>query len=313
MQAKPLFLDAAPESERTEPHRIHTLFWDNGIDGSPVIHISHGMAEHIHRYQVIAERLLAEGYKVIAHDHRGHGQSIASPEEEGHYADEDGWHKTVEDIATVHDFVRSQCGADTPIILLGHSMGSFIATQYARLHGDTLSALVLSGSNLPQPGLMGAAKLIAKIERWRQGPRGKSKVIDRLSFGAFNKNFEPARTDFDWLSREPKEVDLYVQDPLCGFLCSNQTWIDFLGGLMALGQPEAFNAIPASLPIYLFSGRLDPVSADTDGVSKLFKRLQDTGHERVSLKLYEQGRHEMLNEINRAEVLSDLVAWLKTT
>jgi alpha-beta hydrolase superfamily lysophospholipase len=269
------------------------------------------MAEHIHRYQPIAELLGAQGYKVIAHDHRGHGQSIASPEDEGHYADEDGWSKTVEDIFTVHSYVRDQCGPDTQIILLGHSMGSFIATQFARVHGDTLTALVLSGSNLAQPGLMSAAKLVAKIERWRQGPRGKSAFIDKLSFGAFNKNFQPARTDFDWLSREPKEVDLYVADPLCGFLCSNQLWIDMLSGLIALGQKDAFSSIPSSLPIYLFSGSLDPVSADTNGVDGLFKRLEETGHSNVSMKLYEQGRHEMLNETNRDEVVGDLVVWLK--
>lgn len=292
----------------SDTHRINILLWANDKADAPLIHICHGMAEFAERYHVIAELFVAAGYHVMAHDHRGHGQD--SPHL-GHYADTQGWQKVVDDIGTIHDFALKTLGANTPIILLGHSMGSFIAQQYAIEHGESLSALVLSGSNLSQPGLMRSARFIAKFEAWRQGPKGKSKLIDKLSFGSFNKAFKPSRTDFDWLSRDNDIVDDYVANPLCGFLCSNQLWLDMLGGLIELGQPTAFNAMPTSLPIYIFSGALDPVSASSNGVHKLAERLRACGQSEVSCKLYKDGRHEILNETNRQEVLTHLFNWLK--
>ncbi len=291
----------------TDSHHINTLLWTSEKAGASLVHICHGMAEFAGRYQAIAELLVAAGYHVIAHDHRGHGQDSAHL---GHYADSDGWQKVVDDIGTVHEFALKTLGAGTPIILLGHSMGSFIAQQYAIEHGKRLKALVLSGSNLPQVGLMRSARFIAKFEAWRQGPKGKSKFIDKLSFGSFNKAFSPSRTDFDWLSRDNEIVDAYVASPLCGFLCSNQLWLDMLGGLIALGQADAFKAIPSDLPIYLLSGELDPVSARTNGVDKLAERMQACGLSEVSCNLYDEGRHEILNETNREEVLSHLTKWL---
>ena len=231
--------------DSADTHRINTLLWSSDKTDAPLIHISHGMAEFAERYQATAELFVAAGYHVMAHDHRGHGHD--SPHL-GHYADSQGWQKAVDDIGTVHDFALKTLGADTPIILLGHSMGSFIAQQYAIEYGERLSALVLSGSNLAQPSLMRSARFIARIEAWRQGPEGKSKLIDKLSFGSFNKAFKPSRTDFDWLSRDEKIVDAYVASPLCGFLCSNQLWLDMLGGLIELGQPTAFKPIPSALP-----------------------------------------------------------------
>jgi len=293
----------------TDTHQVNTLLWASEKAGASLIHICHGMAEFAGRYQAIAELLVAAGYHVIAHDHRGHGQDSSHL---GHYSDSDGWQKVVNDIGTVHEFALKTLGADTPIILLGHSMGSFIAQQYAIEYGKNLSALILSGSNLPLVGLMRSARFIAKIEAWRQGPKGKSKLIDKLSFGSFNKAFKPSRTDFDWLSRDNEIVDAYVASPLCGFLCSNQLWLDMLGGLVELGQPTAFKAIPSDLPIYLLSGELDPVSASTNGVRKLAERLQDCGQSEVSCNIYDKGRHEILNEINREEVLGHLIKWLNT-
>ncbi len=308
MQADTLFIDSlAPD----DTHQIHTLHWKNPAQNAPVIHICHGMAEYAQRYQPIAEALVAQGYTVFAHDHRGHGGSIAQEEDQGHYADSEGWHKTKTDILAVHNHIRSQLGPNTDINLLGHSMGSFIAMHFALEHGSSLKGLVLSGSNLPKPMLMKVARLIAAFERWRQGNRGKSVLLDKLSFGAFNKAFKPARTEFDWLSRAPEEVDSYISDPLCGFMCSNQLWLDFLAGLANLGQAKTFRALPNDLPMYLFSGSLDPVSASTDGINKLAARLSEQGQQSVTHRIYEDGRHEMFNETNRSEVINDLLVWLK--
>ena len=154
----------------------------------------------------------------------------------GHFADQGGWGKVVGDLASLNHHIRQQ-HPELPIFLLGHSMGSYISMAYLLHHSCSLQGAILSGSNYQPQALYRIARLIARFERWRQGPLGKSALIDFLSFGSFNKAFKPNRTAFDWLSRDPQEVDRYVADPLCGFRCSNQLWMDLLGGLADITRP----------------------------------------------------------------------------
>ena len=172
-------------------------------DGPPraVVMISHGMAEHGGRYARLAQALCGAGYGVYALDQRGHGRT-AEAGTVGLYAETDGWNKVVGDLASLNQHIGQQ-HPGLPIILLGHSMGSYISQAYLLHHSASLHGAILSGSNFQPVALYRAAQIIARIERARQGLRGRSALIDFLSFGSFNKAFKPNRTAFDWLSRDP--------------------------------------------------------------------------------------------------------------
>lgn len=288
-------------------HLIFVRTWQPQSAPRAVLHISHGMAEHSGRYQYLAQALMDAGYAVVAHDHRGHGNSV-NQTVEGHYADEDGWNLVIEDFRRVADDIEARF-PNTPRIFLGHSMGSFILMQFLIRHRPEAAAVVLSGSNYAPPLKYALAASIAHIESLRQGKQGKSRLIRQLSFGAFNDRFKPARTPYDWLSRDPESVDRYLEDPLCGFDCSNQLWIDLLGGLYQISLPRNLKQIPAELPFYLLGGTDDPVGQFGKGLTKLARMLEKTGHRQVHLKLYPQGRHEMFNETNRDQVIGDLLHW----
>lgn len=273
-----------------------------------LVMIAHGMAEHGGRYERFAQALVAAGYEVYAHDQRGHGLST-EPEQLGHYADSDGWNKVVRDLATLNHHMRQQ-HPGLPIILFAHSMGSYIAQSYLMQHSCSLQAVVLSGSNYQPVALYRSAELIARFERWRQGPRGRSALIERLSFGSFNRAFKPLRTKFDWLSRDPAEVDRYIADPLCGFRCSNQLWLDLLGGLQQISAIDKLAQIDHQLPLLIIGGSRDPVSQGKR-LQDLASALRAAGLAQVELRIYPEARHELLNETNRDQVVSDLLQWLQ--
>ena len=226
-------------------HRIPLQTWTPDGDTTGVIQMLHGLGEHIGRYERFAHAAVARGFVVYGHDHRGHGRSEG---ERGYFADENGWHKVVEDVRVVNDHI-AEAQATKPIIMLGHSMGSFIAETFAMHYGERLQGLLLSGSSWPQRMQLLPGRLLAKLESFRVGKRGNSALINALGFSAFNRPFRPVRTEMDWLSRDEAEVDRYVADPLCGgpFTCG--LWLDFLGGLFELGSDHALTRIPADLPI----------------------------------------------------------------
>ncbi|PWB32799.1 alpha/beta hydrolase [Pseudomonas sp. SDI] len=272
-----------------------------------VVLIAHGMAEHAGRYQRLGQALAAAGYAVYAHDQRGHGRS-AELGSRGLFASHDGWTHVVNDLGLLSQHIGQQ-HPGAALFLLGHSMGSYIAQAYLLHHSASLHGAILSGSNFQPPALYRAACLIARFEAWRQGPNGHSALIEWLSFGSFNKAFKPNRTAFDWLSRDPAEVDKYVADPLCGFRCSNRLWIDLLMGLEQISQPRQLAQIDPNLPILVMGGECDPVSAGKR-LKDLAGALHQAGNQHVQLKLYPQARHELLNETNRDEVTAELIAWL---
>jgi alpha-beta hydrolase superfamily lysophospholipase len=269
--------------------------------------LAHGMAEHIGRYARLAEALCGAGYGLYAPDQRGHGRT-ADEGTLGLFAERDGWNKVVGDLASLNQYIGQQ-QPGLPIILLGHSMGSYIAQAYLLHHSASLNGAILSGSNFQPVALYGAAKVIARVERLRQGLRGRSALIDFLSFGSFNKAFKPNRTAFDWLSRDPDEVDKYVNDPLCGFRCTNQLWIDLLGGLQQISKASNLVQIDPGLPILVMGGECDPVS-EGKRLKSLAHALRDGGCQNLQLNIYPQARHELFNETNRDAVTADVLAWL---
>jgi alpha-beta hydrolase superfamily lysophospholipase len=293
---------ATPDS-----HDIHLRIWHRDGEIAGVIQLLHGLGEHIDRYDRFAAAANARGLVVCAHDHRGHGGHGG---EAGYFADSDGWHLLVDDARLAHEHIREQFPG-SPIVMLGHSMGSYVAQGFAMHYGAKLSGLLLSGSMWPQRIKLLPAMLIARFESLRIGKHGRSALLNKLGFGDFNRRFEPARTEMDWLSRDEHEVDRYVADPLCGGPYTCGLWIDLLGALFELGSDRALNRIPADLPILITGGSDDPVGGE-DSMTRLIMHYAQTGHQRVTMKLYPEGRHEMLNETNRDEVTHDWLEWITT-
>jgi len=269
-----------------------------------IVQIAHGLVEHSQRYARFAAALNRAGFGVYANDHRGHGHSAAAADL-GFLAASDGWRRCLDDLWTLNRQIAAT-HSGLPIVLFGHSMGSILARGFAAEHGEALAALVLSGANGRPPATAALGPPIARFERWRLGPRGKSKLLKAMMFGAFNQPFKPARTEFDWLSRDPAEVDAYIADPLCGFDFSTQLVIDLLDGLKPLLAPSELARIPKRLPIYVMSGARDPVGATLQSLLDAY-RASGLG---VTARVYPDARHELLNETNRDEVAADLVAWL---
>ncbi|MEC4166774.1 MULTISPECIES: lysophospholipase [unclassified Pseudomonas] len=277
--------------------------------GTPkaIVLLVHGMAEHSGRYSLLGKTLNDAGFGLYAHDQRGHGKT-AEQGTLGYFADNDGWCAVVSDVASLAQHI-GQAHTGVPIFLLGHSMGSYIAQAYLMHHSASLQGAILSASNFQPVALYRAASLIARFERLRQGPKGRSALIEWLSFGSFNKAFKPNRTPYDWLSRDPAQVDAYASDPLCGFRCTNQLWIDLLGGLQQISKASNLAQIDPGLPLLIMGGECDPVS-EGKRLTDLAKALRDAGNRQLQLNLYPQARHELFNETNRDAVMADVIAWL---
>ncbi|MBJ2229166.1 alpha/beta hydrolase [Pseudomonas simiae] len=287
--------------------RLYVNHWMPEGPSKAVVMLSHGMAEHSGRYARLAEALCGAGYGLYALDQRGHGRT-ADEGTLGLYAETDGWNKVVGDLASLNQHIGQQ-QPGLPIILLGHSMGSYIAQAYLLHHSASLNGAILSGSNFQPVALYRAARVIARLERLRQGLRGRSALIEFLSFGSFNKAFKPNRTAFDWLSRDPSEVDKYINDPLCGFRCTNQLWIDLLGGLQQISKASNLAQIDPGLPILVMGGECDPVS-EGKRLNSLANALREAGCQYLQLTIYPQARHEVFNETNRDTVTADVLAWI---
>lgn len=261
-----------------------------------IVIISHGMAEHGDRYRPLARWLSEQGMAVVTFHHRGHGPACP-PESLGHYADRQGWDRVVADLHQLVRHSRSQFPG-VPLHLLGHSMGSFIAQSYAQKHGDTLDSLILSATNRIHRGQLLTSRALIGVIRLLRGKRHRSRLVARMTFEQFNHKFRPNRTGSDWLSRDPEQVDRYIADPLCGFECTVGLWWDFIGGMLSL-SPAVWRK---DLPVHLFSGTQDAVGEMGRGVRRHFQAIREAGVENVTLRLFEGGRHEMLNETNRVEV-----------
>jgi alpha-beta hydrolase superfamily lysophospholipase len=276
-------------------------------EGPPraIVQIAHGLAEHSARYARLAAALNAAGYGAYANDHRGHGPRAAAADL-GHFGDQGGWDKVVGDLWTLNRRIAAE-QAGTRIVFLGHSLGSFLGRDFIAKHSDALAGVALSGSNGKPPVIAALGRLIAREERLRLGKRGKSDPIFQMWFGEFNKPFKPARTESDWLSRDEKEVDAFVADPLCGFPFTTQLAIDVLDALPRVTSRQSLAPIRKDMPIYVFSGERDPVGANIRGLIGDFKTA---GFTRLTTRIYPGARHETLNETNRDEVTRDLIAWL---
>ena len=273
-----------------------------------VIVIAHGMAEHASRYARFAASAVEEGYAVLAGDHRGHG-ATAAPGGFGFVAEKGGWERVVADMGTVLDAAR-RAWPDVPVFLMGHSWGSFLARDLAARRGGDLAGLILLGTGSGVGALTRPATAICAGESRLRGPRHPSRLLNALAFGPYQRHFAPNRTEADWISRDAKEVDRYVADPWCGFVCTSSFFRDLVAGQGAVNTASHAAAVPADLPMLLASGDRDPVGAMGRGVQRAATLYRRAGVREVSVLLYPGGRHELLNETNRDQVTGDILTWI---
>lgn len=304
MRADSLLLPTADD------HAIHVHRFLPAEDARAVLVVAHGMAEHGARYERLARSVTDLGIAVYAPDHRGHGLTARTVSELGFFADQGGFDKVVGDLRSLHErIVHEHPGL--PVVLLGHSMGSFLTQAYLFEYGNELAGAAMTGSALNVGFLPSLGRQIARIERFRVGPRRTSWLLTRLSFGQFARTVRGRRTDFDWLSRDAAEVDTYIADPLCGFDATTQLWIDLLDSFPRLADPANVARIPPDLPLWIASGDQDPVHEG----GRLFRALVELytarGFSDLTSHLYEGARHEIFNETNRDEVTQDFCTWLR--
>jgi len=283
-----------------------------------IVHIVHGMSEHALRYKRLAEKLAAAGIEVWAADQRGHGKTadlnINKPGRGGllgHCADGNGFGFVVKDIHALNSEIR-KCRPNVPIILLGHSWGSFITQNYIEEYSNDLiiSACVLSGTRGPGDFAVKAGVPFLTLLAALRGQRNGSLLARAMADGAYNKPFKPNRTYADWLSRDEKEVDKFVADPLCGNLCSVGFYRDLVRLLNKIHLGKSMKRISRSLPVYVFSGSADPVGSMGASPTALVNAYRKMGIKDVEFVLYPGARHETLNETNREEVMDNLLSWI---
>jgi alpha-beta hydrolase superfamily lysophospholipase len=274
-------------------------------DGRPraIVQIAHGASEHSGRYARFADFLVQQGYAVYANDHRGHGVTAAATGV-GRGGPR-GWNGMVDDLRELNAIARAEF-ADVPLVLFGHSMGSFLAQLFAQRYGDEIDGLVLSGS---AGGLPGMAEALAALDS-----AVAAGGVDQPAgtFAGLNAAFEPARTPFDWLSRDPDEVDAYIADPMCGDDAPLTIGLvhDMMRSSLETFSPEQERRLPKDLPVLLITGEADPVSQQATTVRELEARYHANGMTNVTAYYYADARHELLNETNRDDVQADVAGWL---
>jgi alpha-beta hydrolase superfamily lysophospholipase len=276
-----------------------------------VVVLAHGMVEHAARYAHLAQRLTDAGYAVSAADHRGHGRTVVGgggPEGLAHLGDEQGFAAVVDDLLVVVEEAHGR-HPGLPVVLIGHSMGSFVARAFAARHGDRLAALVLSGT-AGDPGLKGfLGERLARLECRLRGPRARSRLMEALILGPYNRPFRPARTGFDWLSRDEAQVDTYVADELSGGHATAGFYRDLVTGTRWVSEPSTAARMPRDLPVLIVSGEVDPVGG-AEAVEEVAALFRGVGLTRVDTQVWPGARHEVFNETNRDEVEDHLVGWL---
>lgn len=292
-------------------HQVHAVEWlPEGRAPRAVVQIVHGISEYILRYDEFARFLTERGFAVVGHDHLGHGKTALGRNEYGFLGEQGGWDYLTRDVHTLHQLTRTQFPG-LPYFLLGHSMGSFLARTYLIRWPGSLSGCILSGTGQPADALVASGKTLARVFTRLKGPNTISKLLAGLSTGAYNKKFKPNRTGADWISRDTAVVDAYVKDPLCRFIPTAGMYRDMMEGLQFIWKTDNLARMDQNTPVYFFSGDQDPVGDMGKGVRKVLERFRQAGVRDLSIKLYHDGRHEMLNELCRDGVYRDVLDWLE--
>ncbi|ASK62763.1 lysophospholipase [Virgibacillus phasianinus] len=271
-----------------------------------IVQLAHGMAEHINRYHPFSNYLVENNIAVFGNDHRGHGQTGEKQGSLGYFADENGFEKVTNDLFEVTLEIKKEY-PDTPVYLVGHSMGSFLSRAYIQKYSQEVDGVILSGTGYFPKFQSLAGKQVAAV----LPPKEETKLMNALTFGSYNKKVDDMHTTFDWLTRDQKMVQSYIDDPYCGFVPKARFFYDLMDGIKTIQDKRRNEAVRKDLPMLLVSGDADPVGDYAKGVWKTAQLYEKAGLENIASMFFHDGRHEILNELNKEEVFNLLFHWLR--
>ena len=289
---------------------VHGAWWDPdpGRPARGILQIVHGMSEHLGRYTPLIDEARSRGWAVIGHDHRGHGRTAGTVDRLGHLADAAGWEAVVGDVLAVTRRARATAPR-LPLVLLGHSFGSFVVRDVAIRYGAEIDALVVVGTSGPPTALQRAGYHLSALSALLGGPAHPARFLDHLNGRGYNDGITPLRTQRDWLSRVPEVPDDFIADPWCGVVPSAAFLHDITVGLRHINDPEGLRLVPDGLPVLVISGEADPVGERGAGPRAVVAQYRAAGLRDVTLRLYPEGRHEPLNDLDAAGVRDDVLTW----
>lgn len=293
----------------TGKNKIHARMCVPDAEPRAIVQIIHGIAEYIDRYDEFMSFLADNGIIAVGTDHLGHGKSIESEEQTGFFAYDNGWDYAVRDEEVLR-LAMHENYPELPIIVFGHSMGSFMARTLLIRYPDAFNAAIISGTGNQGAALVNGGLFMGNLVTGLKGAHHYSKFLNNLAFGSYNKIYDNPKTEYDWLSRDEANVQKYIDDPLCGFIPSCSLFRDMMTGVKFITNKKNLTAMNKDMPVYFMSGDMDPVGECGKGVQKAYNNFLEAGMKDVIIKLYPGGRHEMLNEINKDEVYTDILAWL---
>lgn len=296
---------------RDNKSRIHAVrYLPEEQDPVCVVQIIHGMAEYIERYEEFARFLTKQGCVVTGNDHLGHGKSVGEDGLYGYFCEQDPATVLVRDVHRLKKMTQ-QVYPCLPYVIVGHSMGSFILRNYLTMYGSGITGAVIMGTGYQSRGTMAAAIFMVKLQKIFLGSRHVSKFSDKVSFGSYNKGIPDAKTEFDWLSKDEESVKRYIEDPLCGNVFTLNGFQTLSELIMRAHDPKRLQKIPADLPLLVISGDADPLGGYGKGIPKVCEGLRGAGVKDVEMHLCETGRHELLNEPERAQIMEVIYGWIQ--
>ena len=288
--------------------RLHGCRWTPDSQVRAVLQIVHGIAEYVERYDGFANFLNRQGILVVAEDHMGHGKSISQECPQGYFAG--GWQTAVDDTYRLTRDTMAEF-RDVPFILFGHSMGSFMArTILAKDPDSGITAAVICGTGWQPAPVLAAGKAACALVCRAKGERAPSPLLQAMAFGTYNRKVEHPRTPYDWISRDNSVVNAYKADPLCGFTPTAGLMRDMMEGIAYIQREENLAKMGKALPVLFIAGGDDPVGSYGAGVRTAAEAFRKAGMERVDVRIYPLCRHELLNEINREEIMDDVSRWI---
>lgn len=290
--------------------KIRALKWVPEVEIKAVLQISHGMLEHMERYDEFANYMADNGILVVGNDHLGHGSSINNEEDRGYFSEIDGYTVLIEDMYNLMQITKEEY-PNKPYYLLGHSMGSFLTRYFITVYGNEIDGTIIMGTAQQSEGLIKFGLFLTYIMTKIKGWNYRSKFVNHLVLGENNKQFEPARTRCDWLTRDEKIVDDYIADDRINFIFTLNGFYNLFKVMLDMNDKERIKNIPIDLPVLFISGKNDSVGNFGKGVQKSYDIFKSLEIKNISIKLYEEDRHEILNELDREQVYEDILSWIE--
>lgn len=289
--------------------QLHVYVWETEDKPKAIVQLSHGMTEYLKRYDDFACELVKNGFMVIGNDHLGHGYTAASDDDLGYFGAERS--KTVvEDLHSVTEYAKKTYGADIPYFLFGHSMGSFLARRYMMTYGSELNGAIVCGTGGQPKAVLAGGRFLAALVGCFKGLRYKSAFIENTAFGAYNKRIENPASVHAWLTKVPEVIEKYDADKYCTFKFTIDGYKTLFEAIAFIQKSSNIKKIPLELPVYLIAGAEDPVGNYGKGVSSVYDSYKKLGIKDLTMKLYENDRHEILNETDKDTVYSDIIEWI---